>query len=146
MRSLCSSCPVILTTYQLNKWWQQPQSWEMTKRYLRGHWTLKHWPFRDVKVCESRRGEQSISVAVRAKGWTPAAEKGAYINTRQERKAWGEWFNPKELPYDCWNVGLCDELLEGVAPSPWLSCFSLSLPSWPVNTVHYQLWMNVHTV
>lgn len=37
----------------------------------------------------------------------------------------------QELPNDCWNVGLCDELLEGVALSPWLSCFSLSLPSWP---------------
>ncbi len=37
----------------------------------------------------------------------------------------------QELPNDCWHVGLCDELLEGVALSPWLSCFSLSLPSWP---------------
>ena len=145
MQSLCSSCPVILTTYQLNKWWQQPQSWEMTKRYLRGQWTLKHWPFRDVKVCESRRGEQSILVAERAKGWTPAAEKEHTSIQDREEKAEESDSIMQELPNDCWNVGLCDELLEGVAQSPRLSCFSLSLPSWPVNTVHYQLWMNVHT-
>lgn len=62
---------------------------------------MKHWPFRDVKVCESRRGEQSILVAERAKGWTPAAEKEHTSIQDREEKAEESDSIMQELPNDC---------------------------------------------
>lgn len=136
MWSLCS-CTLSLGLYQLNKWWHQPQSWEITKHYLRGRRTLKHWPHM-WKYESQEEGEQSVSVAVRVKGWFPVKRRQQYkerttIHWRKEKAEKSDSIM-QELPNDCWNVGLCDGLLEGVAQSLGLSCFSLSLPSWPPNT------------
>jgi len=73
---------VIGTTYQLNKWWQQPQIWEITKCYLGGHWTLKRWTQRHVKVCRAFKSLCGSKVSLL---WGQSGRRRSTKGNRRER-------------------------------------------------------------